>query len=146
MRILNDNRWGPLQEATVSSFESRNGIKLPPEYRAFLLRHHGGLPAPNFYWVVPGDWGSGIETLYGFGPDDYQLQQFLDGRVSLGIEVDLLPIGDDGCCNYLCLGVVGPRQGQVFYIDHEFSPGEEGRERRLAGSFDEFLASLTYSE
>jgi hypothetical protein len=145
MNVRNDNRWGQLDDASVAAFEARNGIELPPDYRAFLLSHHGGVPVPDFYWVVPGDWGSGIESLYGFGPDGYRLQQYLDGRESLRISVDLLPIGDDGCCNYLCLGVSGPRRGQVVYIDHEFEPGETERERRLAGSFTEFLASLCAS-
>jgi hypothetical protein len=142
MGVRGDNRWGPLDDATVATFEAKNGIQLPPDYRAFLLAHHGGVPDPCFYWVVPGDWGSGVDSLYGFGPDEYRLQVYLDGRKSLRIGDDLLPIGDDGCCNYLCLALSGPRRGQVVYIDHEFAPGERGRERRLADSFSEFLASL----
>lgn len=142
MNVRDDNRWGRLDEATVAAFEARNDVRLPADYRAFLLAHHGGVPDPSFYWVVPKDWGSGIQSLYGFGPDGYRLQQYLDGRKALRISEDLLPIGDDGCCNYLCVGVAGPRHGQVFYIDCEFAPGESKRERRLAGSFTEFLASL----
>jgi hypothetical protein len=142
MDVRDDNRWGRLEETTLSTFEARNGIKLPADYRAFLLAHHGGVPDPNFYWVVPRDWGSGIESLYGLGPALYQLQQYLDGRESLRIGSDLLPIGDDGCCNFLCVGVSGSRRGHVIYIDHEFAPGEPRREWLLAGSFAEFLASL----
>jgi hypothetical protein len=133
---------GPLSEVTAAAFESRNSFEFPADYRAFLLAHHGGVPEPNFYWVVRDHWGSGIESLYGFGPDGYRLQQYLDGRESIGVEQGLLPIGDDGCCNYLCIGLSGPRCGQVFYFDGEFAPGEPEHERRLAGSFADFVAGL----
>ena len=142
-QIRHNNRWGPLSVETVTSFERRNGFELSIDFRTFLLEHHGGVPAPDFYWVVAGDWGSGIESLYGFGPDGYQLQQYLDERDSLLISADLLPIGDDGCCSYLCLGIAGPRRGHVVYVDHEVAPGARERERTLSTSFAEFLASLT---
>ena len=85
MNICDDKRWGPLDEQTVADFEARNAIDLPADYRAFLLAHHGGLPDANFYWVVASDWGSSIESFYGFGPVGYRLQQYLDGREAMGI-------------------------------------------------------------
>jgi SMI1 / KNR4 family (SUKH-1) len=143
MHVRNDKRWGPLEEQTVVEFEARNGIQLPSEYRAFLLDHHGGVPIPSFYWVVPDDWGSGIENLYGFGDRGYRLQEHLDAREAIGISPELLIIGDDGCCNYLSIGVSGERRGQVFYIDHEYGRGDPKRERLLASSFTEFLERLS---
>ena len=140
--MRDDKRWGPLDERTVAGFEAQNSIELPADYRAFLLAHHGGVPHPNFYWVVADDWGSGIESLCGFGPDGYQLQQYWDGRESMGVASDLLVIGDDGCCSRLAIGIAGERRGEVYYIDHEFAPGEPGQERYLAMSFSEFLKLL----
>ena len=142
MKMRDDKRWGELDEQTVADFEARNEIELPADYRAFLLAHHGGVPDPNFYWVVPDDWGSGIENVYGFGPDGYRLQQYLDGRESMGVALDLLVIGDDGCCSRLAIGIAGKRREQVFYIDHEFAPGEPEQERFLAASFSKFLKLL----
>ena len=142
MFIHDDHRWGSLSEATVAAFEARNAFDLPADYRAFLLAHHGGIPDPDFYWVVPADWGSAINRLYGFAPDGPRLQEYWDDRDWLGISEDLLAIGDDGCGNYLCLGIAGPRRGHIVYVDHEFSPGEAGRELRAAESFAEFLSSL----
>ncbi|TXT34253.1 MAG: hypothetical protein FD138_1705 [Planctomycetota bacterium] len=142
MNVRDDKRWGPLDERTVANFETRNGIELPADYRAFLLAHHGGVPDPNFYWVVDGDWGSGIESFYGFGQDGYLLQQYLDGRESIGVAKDLLAIGDDGCCSLLAIGIVGPCRGQVFYIDHEFVPSVPKHVCFLASSFTEFLERL----
>src|SRR5262245_43698867 len=60
----------------------------------------------------------------------------------MGISSDMLVIGDDGCCNCLSIGILGSRRGQVFYIDHEFVPGEPKRERFLALPFKDFLSRL----
>jgi hypothetical protein len=108
----------------------------------FLLAHHGGVPGPHFYWVFSDDWGSGLETFYGFGPDGYCLQQYLDGRESIGLASDMLAIGDDGCCNLLAIGVSGSRKGQIYHIDHEFAPGEQRHELLLTSTFTEFLNRL----
>lgn len=142
MRFRNDHCWGQIDEATVTEFEMRNGIVLPADYRAFLIAHHGGVPDPSFYWIVPGEWGSGIESLYGFGKDGFLLQQYFDNRGSIGLTLDMLAIGDDGCGGILALAIAGKCCGQVFYVDHEIAPGEAGHERLLASSFTEFLEGL----
>lgn len=142
MNLSDDKRWGPLDERIVAEFEACNGIELPADYRAFLLTHHGGVPVPNFYWVVPGDWGSGIESFYGFGQDGFRLQQYLDARELIGVALDMLVIGDDGCCSFLAIRIAGPRRGQVVYIDHEFALGKPNHERLLASSFAKFLDQL----
>lgn len=142
MYIRSDKRWGPVEEQTVASFEARNRIELPVDYRAFLLAHHGGVPDPSFYWVVPDDWGSSIESLYGFSENGYRLQEYLDARDSIGVAPDMLVIGDDGCGSFLSIGILGPRRGQVFYIDHEFSVREPQRERFLACGFKRFTDQL----
>lgn len=140
MNIRDDNRWGPLDEKTVEEFEARNELELPADYRSFLLAHHGGVPDPCFFWVVEGDWGSGIESFFGFGQEGYLLQEYLDDCE--WIASDLLVIGDDGCCSHLAIGFNGHRLGHVFYIDCEFALGESNQEHFLAPSFSEFLKML----
>ena len=145
MRIRTNNRWGPLPEDVVCEFEARHGISLPPDYRCFLLTHHGGVPEPNFYWVVPRNWGSGICNLYGFGDPDYNLEEYYGGRALIGVPDELLPIEDDGCCNYLCLDIRGQLLGHVYYVDCEYRPEDPEKVRHLANSFNEFIGSLTES-
>ena len=142
MKLRDDRRWGPLDEQTVVDFEARNGIELPADYGDFLLTHHGGATDPNFYWVQGGDWGSGIESFYGFGIDGYRLLEYLDHRESIGLAADLLAIGDDGCCNLLAIAISGTRSGNVYFVDHEFAPGEPKHERFLASTFTEFIGKL----
>jgi hypothetical protein len=143
MKLRDDQRWGPLDDQTVAEFETRNGFELPADYRAFLLAHHGGVPDPSFYWVVPGNWGSDIARLYGFGPVGYDIQRYLDFRESTGIDPDLMAIGDDGCCSLLAIGIRGVRRGQVFFIDHELALRDPRHAILLASSFKEFLNVLT---
>ena len=50
----------------------------------------------------------------------------------------MLPIGRDPGGSLVCLGYAGKRSGQVWYYDHETESFSQ-----LAGSFTEFLSSLT---
>ena len=145
MRIRTNNRWGRLSEDVVRAFEARHDISLPADYRSFLLAHHGGVPDPDFYWVVPRDWGSCICNFYGLGDLEYNLEEYYGGRASIGVPNDLLPIGDDGCGNYLCLDIRGQHLGHVYYVDCEYWPEEAEKVRHLATSFNEFIESLTES-
>jgi hypothetical protein len=143
MIVRDDQRWGPLDEQAVAEFEVRNGFELPTDYRAFLLAHHGGVPDPSFYWVVKGDWGSDICSLYGFGPVGYQLQRYLDYRESIGIDSDKIAIGDDGCCSLIAIGIKAACRGRIFFIEHEFAPSDPRHAILIAASFTELLSVLT---
>jgi hypothetical protein len=57
-------------------------------------------------------------------------------------EAHLLVIGDDGGGNWVCLDVRGVDRGKVFFVDHEYSPGERGRLTKLADRFDAFMRGL----
>ncbi len=142
MKILNDNKWGVLTEATVAEFETRNRVKLPSDYRQFLLAHHGGISECSFYWVVANDWGSSIHYFLGFGDRQYLLQEYFDCRINMRIPADLLVVGGDGCLNYLAIGIKGDRYGEVFYTDCEYDLGEPERVRRIAKTFSQFLDEL----
>jgi hypothetical protein len=142
LKLRDEQRWGPLDERVVAEFETRNGFELPGDYRAFLLAHHGGVPDPSFYWVVQNDWGSGIESFYGLGPVGHDLQTYLDYRESIGVDSDLIAIGDDGCCSLLAIGIKGTRRGQVFYVDHELATTDPRHAILLAPSFTGFLSVL----
>jgi hypothetical protein len=42
--IENKNEFGKLQEIELIDFEKENNIKLPEDYRDFLLEFNGGIP------------------------------------------------------------------------------------------------------
>ncbi len=45
--IENKNEFGRLKEIELNDFEKENNIKLPNDYREFLLEYNGGKPNPN---------------------------------------------------------------------------------------------------
>lgn len=130
----------------LNDVESRLGLKLPPSYRAFLLRHNGGQPTPDKF--VPEDHASPEVLAWFMAVNDRD-----DGLVALArsyrphLHRDLLPIASDPFGNLICLGVQGDHTGQVFFWLHEGGlppqtplPNEDCR--CVAASFNAFMASF----
>ena len=47
------NSYEPVSQKQLADFEKRNHLSLPPQYRAFLLKHNGGVPnKPNIDFLV----------------------------------------------------------------------------------------------
>ncbi len=146
-RIVNANQYGLLSEERLQAFEETLGITLPPDYREFLKRRNGGKPEPGGFWIVEGKDGSEVRQFYGLhdGPKWLSIDCYL-GAGRHGIPTDLLPIGDDGVGNTICIGVYGDRRGSVYFVDHEMHPYDEPDSfegvTKLADSFSEFLSRL----
>ncbi|HYE04485.1 MAG TPA: SMI1/KNR4 family protein [Planctomycetota bacterium] len=104
-------------EDQIGDLERIVGVALPSDYRSWLAAGDRSVPQPDFYWVVKGDWGSGIEILYGFEePDD--LRTTARDRHDSKVPADLLVIGDDGMAGtYLAIGLSGKRTGRMYFID-----------------------------
>ncbi len=101
----------------ISELEKVVGVALPPEYRSWLEAGELSVPDPNFYWVIKGDWGSGIEQFYGF-KEPYDLRSYATDRHEYKVPSDLMLIGDDGMAGtYLAIGLAGKRLGQVYFLD-----------------------------
>lgn len=132
----------PTSPARVGDFERANGIRLPESYRRFLLRHNGGAPLPDRI-EVPGWHGgfTGFNVFFGIDGDD-DLQGNLDAygdRLPPGF----LPIGDDPGGSLFCLALSGgPREGQIYFWDHEDELDEEGDSRRDMGNMYRVAESI----
>lgn len=133
-----------LTDAEIDAFEERVRVRLPAEYRAFLMSHNGGRVEPRTLHRHP----------------THQIQYFL----SIGPPMDAAPCWDMyrnpefprmppehipiAACeggDLLTMIVDGPQRGQIFHWDHE----EEGEDAYtyenltlVAGSLDELLATL----
>lgn len=47
-RIIHDsNKYGKLTERRLAKLEKQLGVRLPDDYRAFMLEHNGGRPEPQ---------------------------------------------------------------------------------------------------
>jgi hypothetical protein len=158
----------PLSAAEVEMIESALGHALPDDYRTFLMSYGASAfrrrvrftPVRRLPSSISYSGSDYIDALYGKEPpgrDAYSLVQriqFYGGRMP----DTLIPIGDNGCGNQICLAIAGDFAGQVFYwdrnseIDDEeyfeqygYPPSPEVRFANLypiAGSFADFLQGL----
>ena len=146
-RIVHPNPHGTLSEDRLVRFENQFGLLLPVDYREFLLEYNGGRPVPAFFWIKNKQDGTRVHQFYGLY--DQLIPASLEARMGAnrhGIPTALMPIGDDGIGNLICLGLGWTEFGRIYFLDHDLHPAEtpEGWEgiTLLADSFGEFLASL----
>jgi hypothetical protein len=150
VKIINAHPYGLVSSKTLEEFERRIHFSLPQDYRAFLLEYNGGQPVPSFFWIKPGKDGSAIYQFYGLhdGPKHLSIDTYA-GQERYGIPSSMLPIGDDGLGNFICIGTSPVNQGNIYFLDHDLHPYQfpdspEGI-TKLADSFTGFLVCLTES-
>jgi hypothetical protein len=147
VNIVNANIYGSLSYEMLNEFETKIHIQLPSDYRHFLLKHNGGKPIPSFFWITPYEDGSSVNRFYGLynDPTSLSINTFI-GKENYGIPESMLPIGDDGVGNYICIGISLENHGNIFFLDHELHPFHEPNSQegitKLTDSFIEFLDSL----
>ncbi|RZK10710.1 MAG: SMI1/KNR4 family protein [Flavobacterium sp.] len=148
-------------EFEVTRFEKVIGFKLPNDYRNFLLNYRGGFlgEALIYDFIENGENTiGGIESIYGFceNKDNSLYKYYKDycddyKRMMLG----MIPIGDDGSGNYICLLLAKKDFGKIYFWDHEwevdFNDPEESQEafrncHWIADSFTEFTKSIRIYE
>ena len=123
VEILDPNPFGPLSEKNLADFESQLNTSLPRDYKDFLLQYNGGHPDPSFFWIEPGKDGSEVLQFYGLhdGPAHLSIQTYA-GVERYGIPTTMLPIGDDGVGNSICLDLSAAHFGEIYFLDHETHP------------------------
>ncbi len=148
VKINYPNPFGPLTKDQLHIFELNTHIRLPTEYRDFLLTYNGGKPEPSFFWITFGEDGSSVQQFYGLhdGPHNLSIDTYT-GEEGYRLPKSVLPIADDGVGNFICLGISLSTFGKVFFMDHDSHPVNDPDSMRgitkIANSFSEFLFSLT---
>jgi hypothetical protein len=158
----------PLTDAEIAHIEREIGNGLPPFYRKFL----GQYGASGFRQLVQfkpirrlpptiSSWGGDyLFAVYGKEPKGHTMWDLLARiRFYKGRMPDsMIPIGDNGGGNQICLGVSGEESGKVFYWDrhNEFDEEEYLEDNEppvppellyqnvhlVADSFEDFLQRL----
>lgn len=150
---------GPrLDEKRVAAFETRRGVRLPAEYRRFLLRTNGGTPDPEVEFAFTEDGrlsGSVLDQFYILkaNADDPNLDEAIETFVDAGrMPPHLLPFAYDQFGNQLCLSLGESDYGAIYFWNHEREP-EVGDDppvfdnlSLVAPGFDAFLELLTVVE
>ena len=149
---INDaNKFGMLTVEKLEEFEQNYGIKLPDDYRSFLLSYNGGSPESDIIdFVQYGENQSDIVNyLCGIHDGEYWASlewymQTFKGRIPVGF----IPFGYDPGGNLYLLGIDGMHLGKVYFWDHENEAGLFDEEPSfenmsfIANSFAEFLSKL----
>jgi len=151
VEIKNANQFGELMPERLAAFEQAYGVRLPDDYRSFLLNYNGGYPSPSVIDFI--QYGSEqsdiVNNLFGIHEGEYWANldwhlQMLEDRIPMGF----IPIGDDPGGNVYLLGVMGEFVGKVYFWDHEEEAQLYDKEPDfenmsfIAISFTEFLNKL----
>jgi hypothetical protein len=143
----------PVFPEKLDALEQQLRIKLPDEYRHFLLTQNGGRPSPAGFDFIGGSGRLEDSSVKFFlGVHDGEFSNFKHKFETFKIRVkrmpeELVPIANDSFGNYICLAISGKHKGAVFFWDHE-NEADEGEEPTYANvylikpSLQEFLDSL----
>jgi len=121
-------------------------MKLPNSYSQFLLCSNGGQPKRNHFLKKnindTFSFDFFLNVFYGIGGNDtsYDLLTMFSIHCE-SIPDELLPIGDDGIGNIVCIGVDGKYYGKIFMWWEDAQVEEPNFENveLIAVSFKEFL-------
>ena len=121
-------------EQKIVGFESKYNIKLPNQYRQFMLRYNGGYTPETILKVGPRR-EENVSCFYGFGMgEEYGLDEHC--WLMEWIRHGFLPIADEFFGNEYVLGITSRNYGKVYFFDHEEQMVEQVR-----NSFKDFIAS-----
>lgn len=149
----------PIDEATIKGFELTRALRLPADYRAFLLKYNGGRPADsNCSFQVQGLILLSIEEVYGFTSDSLNsIERDRYNNFSDPIHSQLLQIAYTGSQGIYMDLREGPMQGKIYILarpanetlqvdDTGFQDEDDYEEAMflhpVADTFSEFVAML----
>ena len=134
----------------LDELETRLHVKLPENYRAFLMMHNGGRPEPGSFSFVEGKSGrteSSVAWFFAVHPgrsESFEVNYRIFKILSMRIPLNLIPIAGDPFGNLICMSFGGDDAGFIYFWDHE-------KERRkpdykncylIAKSLEQFLDEL----
>jgi hypothetical protein len=144
MEIKEPNFFGKLSETELIDFEQVNNIKLPVEYKQFLLNFNGGVPEPNRN-LKPDTFVTYILGMHN-GPFHTSLYKHID-MLKERLPLSTFPIGTDPFGNLFIMTLHPESYGQIYFWDHEEEPKiQDGHFTQncyfVANSFSEFVNNL----
>ena len=120
-------------ENKVSGFEIHNNVRLPEQYRKFLLKYNGG-DTPDTTFKMKARRKEDVMTFYGLGVGVIKLD-----RHPYFIELmknGFLSIAEDCFGNEYFIGVAKTNYGKIYFYDHERQSVELAR-----NDFNSFVKS-----
>ena len=136
-----------LDESAVSVLEGFLGLRIPGDYRVFLLNDNGEWGGGKDF-NVPGQGSTSLS--YFFPLVSKILADNLPYKIKLykrRIPEEMLPIGSDTGGNLFLLSLKGKDRGAIFFWDHEMEADEDEQPyyeniKVLSRNFNDFLKLL----
>jgi hypothetical protein len=133
----------------VAELEVLVGFPIPTDYRQFLLHCNGGYVGGALWYQGPAPDGrpadAGVHHVGGLRDEScYSLlrnQETYFGRIPHG----LMWIMDDPFGNAICLRLVGPHRGGIYFWDHEHEPYSNGWTGDIDTAQNIFLIASSFS-
>ncbi|KTD85742.1 SMI1/KNR4 family protein [Paenibacillus etheri] len=130
-----------LTESRLQDFERIIRVKLPQQYREFLLKNNGGYLRP-YYFTISKEQGNGmVNIFYGIGEMYGNLNKKIDIFDDI-MDIGFIPIADDPGGNQICLGLTEKPFGNIYFWIHDEDPEDMNNMYFFTKDFEEFLEKL----
>lgn len=142
--IQNKNEFGKLSVLELDDFEIENAIKLPNDYRDFLLEFNGGVPIPNKNETP----STVVSYILGMHNGDYYASLYKHIDMFKGrLPASTFSIATDPFGNLFIMSLHPQGYGHIYFWDHEGEPSYQDGDyidncSFVAYSFSEFLTNL----
>lgn len=143
-----EKQFGPIPEKFITALEQGWRIRLPKDYKNFLININGGKPKKKLFTLKDQSNNSLIAGLFGISEEeDYNILTRYPSMLGDRIPTNMFPIADDQGGNFILLSVKEADRGKVYFWDHNWE-AEEGQMpdysnlTLIADSFDEFINNL----
>lgn len=141
----------PLSNEIIDEFEKELDLRLPRDYKMFMLKNNGGMPEDDvvfdYYDVVSESTKRAvIQEFYILCPgENYEIDNIKNickgFWKDMSLPTSMFAIGSDPAGNIICISLSDDDYGAVYLCNHEYEDINTGymMASKVADNFDEFL-------
>lgn len=105
-------------ETDLDTFEKDHNIKIPQQYRAFLVKYNGGETANAKFQIATVS--SDIRGFYGFTADSFFNYNHEFSAIFIDfLSQNMLPIATNVFGDYILIGLAGKSEDAIFFYYHD---------------------------
>lgn len=148
-----------IKESLIINFEKKFDVKLPDDYKRFMLENNGGESDDDFIFefyddVIKKNNRSVIRCFFRIYENKEEkvyddLGQICENMWGNGIiDRKMLPIADDPGGNVICMSINNEDFGTIYFLNHEIEDCDTGFlfSNKICSSFSDFTNMLYIEE